>query len=191
MPYAPIAKLCEECGNAFKTRRPQTRYCSKHCTALWVARLRRERDGWRRRPCSVDGCERLRHGQGVCLMHLKRLLRNGTTEATRKRRPVGMSVSEWFMSFVDKGDGQGCWVWQGNVNVNRNGYGMFYDADAKRKVYAHHYLVAPGPTLDEANGVRMEYDHLCRNVRCVRPEHLELVTATENRHREFAPVDRG
>jgi hypothetical protein len=30
----------------------------------------------------------------------------------------------------------------------------------------------------------MEWDHLCRNVRCVRPEHLELVTPAVNRQRQ-------
>lgn len=38
-----------------------------------------------------------------------------------------------------------------------------------------------------------EIDHLCRNTRCVNPEHLEPVTRAENMRRRhgFAPLPRG
>ena len=134
-----------------------------------------------RKLCSVKNCDRKAHGRGFCLMHLKRVMRHGSTEATRKRRPAGMSVYDWFMSQVDtSGD---CWEWTGPILRKRGGYGMFYDADRNKKMRAHHYLVRALPSRGEAGGVKMEYDHLCRNVRCVRPEHLEMVTAAENRRR--------
>ena len=115
-------------------------------------------------------------------MHLKRVLNHGSPESLQKRRPADMSVHDWFMSQVDQsGD---CWIWQGPVMKKRGGYGSFYDSNKGKKVRAHHFLVPPLPTRDEANGVKMEYDHLCRNVLCVKPKHLEMVTATENRHRE-------
>lgn len=111
-------------------------------------------------------------------MHYKRVLKRGTTEAQRQRRPAGMAVRDWFMSKVEKTET--CWLWRGNLNRKRGRYGMFYDADTGRKIYAHHYLVPPIPP----GPPKMEYDHLCRTPLCVRPDHLELVTAAENRKRE-------
>lgn len=72
--------------------------------------------------------------------------------------------------------GDECWQWTGSGTLN--GYGQF--AVRGRKIYAHRYmydlLVAPIPS-------GMQLDHLCRVRRCVRPDHLEPVTARENQLR--------
>ena len=96
-----------------------------------------------------------------------------------------MPVHDWFMSKVDVIE-SGCWEWRGYINRKR-GYGIFYDADKGQKVYAHHYLVPLLPRYEDV-GVKMEYDHLCRNIICVNPEHLEIVTKTENLRRQFAAL---
>ena len=175
---------CEICGKEFRTRRPETVTCSGPCTGKLSVQTRREIDpAYRRNRCSEDNCHRPSHGRGLCLMHLKRVLRHGTPEAERERRPVGMTVRDWFMAKVAVNTETGCWEWQGNIARKRHGYGTFYNSETKKKVYAHHFLVSPLPTREEA-GAKMEYDHLCRNVVCVRPEHLEMVTAAENRGRQ-------
>ena len=126
-----------------------------------------------RQMCSLsDG--RQAHSGGLCLMHHKRLLNHGSTESLRKQKPLGLSVSEWFTSRLDK-SGE-CWLWTGPV-LKRGGYGVMWDGE--KKIRAHHYLIGkPSPG--------MEYDHLCRNILCVRPEHLELVSPRENRLRQWA-----
>ena len=48
---------------------------------------------------------------------------------------------------------------------------------AHRVTYRH--LVGPIPA-------GMQVDHLCRNRTCVNPDHLEPVTASENRRRAMA-----
>ena len=119
-------------------------------------------------------------------MHYKRWRNHGSYEAARKQRPAGMSVRDWFMSQVDQQPGDdGCWLWCGPVLRKRGGYGVFYDAGQGKKIRAHHFLVPLLPSRAEA-GAKMEYDHLCGNVLCVRPDHLEMVTATENRRRAWA-----
>lgn len=75
-----------------------------------------------------------------------------------------------------------CWVW--TARLNPKGYGQFsWSHDGKRTWFAHRvsYLLFNGPIPDGA-----EVDHLCRNRRCVRPSHLEVVTHAENVRRAAA-----
>lgn len=78
-----------------------------------------------------------------------------------------------FAAKVDVRPG-GCWLWSAAVDKT-TGYGKFY-ADGK-VVNAHRwaYLNLVGPIPDGYT-----VDHLCRVRRCVRPSHLEAVTAREN-----------
>jgi hypothetical protein len=67
-----------------------------------------------------------------------------------------------------------CWVWTAAVNLH--GYGMFTRGDGRGQVAhrtAFEEIVGPVP-----EGLCL--DHLCRNRRCVRPDHLEPVTFREN-----------
>ena len=81
-----------------------------------------------------------------------------------------------FWSKVDKSEG--CWLW--TAHRNQKGYGIFWFSKPKRGVSAHRfaYELASGPIPDG-----LQLDHLCRNPTCVRPDHLEPVTALENTRR--------
>jgi hypothetical protein len=74
----------------------------------------------------------------------------------------------------------GCWLWQGASN-NR-GYPTF-TLTGGDKVYAHRFAYehAVGPIPDG-----LELDHLCHQPLCVNPQHLEPVTAEENKRRRLA-----
>lgn len=65
-----------------------------------------------------------------------------------------------------------CIDWAGRLN--RQGYGRIGWDLAHRRAYEQ----SVGPVPDG-----MELDHLCRNARCVNPDHLEPVTREENMRR--------
>lgn len=69
----------------------------------------------------------------------------------------------------------GCWVWDGHCNTG--GYGQFRLGGPKMML-AHRYyyekLVGPIPENHELH-------HVCRNRKCVNPEHLQPVTRQSHR----------
>ena len=67
----------------------------------------------------------------------------------------------------------GCWEWVGYVNYK--GYGCLSLRGREYKVHRLMYETYVGPIPEG-----MVTDHLCRNRRCVNPDHLEPVTIGEN-----------
>lgn len=68
----------------------------------------------------------------------------------------------------------GCWEW---TRSKVSGYGRKVDPLTGKLVMAHRWF------YEQRNGEiseGLELDHLCRNRRCVNPEHLEAVTRTVN-----------
>lgn len=74
----------------------------------------------------------------------------------------------------------GCWEWTRSCYAN--GYGKFYVNG--RDIKAHRFAYQ---TLRGAIPVNLEIDHLCRNRKCVNPDHMELVTRGENIRRGLLP----
>ena len=86
---------------------------------------------------------------------------------------------DWEASVWKKVDASGdCWLWTGYITPL--GYGTLTVRRLGRGFKAHRLvyelLVGPIP-------VGLELDHLCRNTRCVNPDHLEPVTHAENMRR--------
>ena len=72
--------------------------------------------------------------------------------------------------------GDGCWEWQNSIQSN--GYGKVLYNNKMRWAHRVVYELLVGPIPGNR-----ELDHLCRNPKCVRPEHLEVVTHKENMRR--------
>lgn len=96
-----------------------------------------------------------------------------------------------FWSMVDRGhpSGCGCWLWLGAPN--QSGYGGFTRTlrpGVKRRVLAHRFayelLVRPIP-----EGLTL--DHLCEQTLCVRPDHLDPCTPSENLRRRHWRAKNG
>lgn len=68
-----------------------------------------------------------------------------------------------------------CWEWVGGKS---HGYGYF--SIGKKLVRAHRFLYE---LYKGKIPIGLDLDHLCRNRKCVNPEHLEPVTRRENMNR--------
>lgn len=77
-------------------------------------------------------------------------------------------------------DGSGCFVWQAGVSTQ--GYGKFKVGGKTALAHRWNYQRVKG---EIPKG--MVLDHLCRNRRCVNPEHLEVVDTRENVLRGVGP----
>lgn len=77
----------------------------------------------------------------------------------------------------------GCWEWTAAL-VNSDGYGAFYydgNRSGRAHRYAYQHYIGPIPE-------GLTIDHLCRNRKCVNPDHLEAVTNKENLRRGESPT---
>jgi hypothetical protein len=103
-------------------------------------------------------------------------------EKEKKRRDP---EKEWpFWDRVEKTEG--CWLWKG-AHRGARGYGVIIRGG--RQIYAHRwaYEQTYGPIADG-----LHVHHRCGSPACVRPDHLEVVSAS--RHREITrpePWNRG
>lgn len=76
----------------------------------------------------------------------------------------------------------GCWEWQGATCGGRGNYGQFHNKG--KHIMAHRFA------YNELRGSipkGYEIDHLCRNKCCVNPDHMEVVTRSENTKRGLIP----
>jgi len=71
----------------------------------------------------------------------------------------------------------GCWEWTGSTK-GKGGYGQIVVGG--RTYWAHRWM---WERLRGPIPFGFQIDHLCRNPRCIRVEHLELVTGLENLRR--------
>lgn len=80
-------------------------------------------------------------------------------------------------------DHNGCWIWTGRQNSS--GYGRAGWGEGSRVAYVHrityHLLVDAGaPVFPGRAAGTAQVDHLCFTPACCNPDHLELVTPSEN-----------
>lgn len=95
--------------------------------------------------------------------------------APKRRQPI-----ERFIEKTEALD-NGCIEW--TAYVGENGYGRFYVDGRGALAHRWSYQFHVGPIPDG-----LVIDHLCRNTRCVNPDHLEPVTNAENVLRGMGPL---
>ena len=96
--------------------------------------------------------------------------------------PRGRNAADWRTRFDGswKRAESGCWEWIGCIT--RDGYGQISIDSRNRMAHRVAYELYVGPI---AHGLHL--DHLCRNRRCICPDHLQAVTPQVNFHRSTSP----
>lgn len=72
-------------------------------------------------------------------------------------------------------DNNNCWNFKGGLC---KGYGVIKRLGKTYPAHRYYYQKYKGIIP-----IGLQIDHLCRNTKCVNPEHLEVVTRTENMRR--------
>lgn len=99
---------------------------------------------------------------------------------TKPTPPMTDEQAERFWSRIEVNQPSGCWEW--TAGTFTGGYGQFRIGDRTWQAHriAYSTLIHPIPE-------GMVTDHLCRNPRCCNPDHLQIVTNTENTNRNYSP----
>lgn len=130
--------------------------------------------------CVVEDCNKeiFSKANRLCGMHYYRLLRNGSVETDEQpKRKAALNWHQRFWNHVNKTSD--CWEW--TSALDNDGYGIIQLSQPVRmnkKAHRISYELSVGPIPEG-----MTIDHLCRNKKCVNPEHLEVVTGSENAKR--------
>lgn len=131
------------------------------------------------RTCSIQGCERPRHGATWCHAHYRRHQKYGDPLALAQpsSRHHDLTLAERFWAKVDRSAGpDGCWPWL--AGRNHQGYGRFR-IGGRGSPTAHAHRVA----WEVANGAipaGLLACHQCDNPPCCNPSHLFLGTTPDN-----------
>lgn len=169
-----------DCGRSVNARGVCKRHyyrLSRYGDPLGVPAVRTPRPPKPKAACSIDECDVVVYARGLCEKHYARVRRHG---ATHDKRAESQDPVLRFEARVDRtSTPDGCHLWTGPPN--NAGYGYF-KLDG-RSIGAHVAACLLG-------GIEVppghEPDHLCRVPMCVRLDHLEVVTAAENKRRANA-----
>lgn len=122
--------------------------------------------------CRYPGCTNSTRAKGLCVGHYAQRRRGASLEPLQ---PYDSTIESRFSLKVAKQRQiDGCWLWTGWVGDD--GYGRLRVGKTQKLAHVVAWFIEHDTWPDED----LELDHLCRTRRCVRIEHLELVTHAEN-----------
>ena len=123
------------------------------------------------RTCTFPECAKQHHARGYCWGHYEQWKRGRTLVPIRLMERPGTPLAVRLENrTADEGE---CRVWTGFRN--KDGYGVMNNTSGARLVHRAAYELVHGPTPPG-----MVIDHMCHNPACVRVEHLQAVTPSEN-----------
>jgi hypothetical protein len=86
-------------------------------------------------------------------------------------------ILERFLAKIDIKE-NGCWEWQGTID--EKGYGLFWNGVKTIRAHRYSYEWFNQYKLPKYDPNGLQLDHLCRNRKCLNPNHLELIMHYKN-----------
>lgn len=120
------------------------------------------------RKCSFSECDRPSRSRGLCVGHYYQLRQGQELRLLRAQ----VTPEQRFWKNVYKTES--CWEWTSSIN-KVNGYGYFRIDGRFRLAHRVAWNFTNGPIPEG-----MDIDHRCANRKCVRPDHLRVVTRSQN-----------
>ena len=102
----------------------------------------------------------------------------------RPQNPIGRFLEK--VEFPLKNNPTRCWVWVGSCGgyTDRNNYGRFWYKEHNVSAHRFSYQFISKKQIPDG----YEIDHLCKNTRCVNPEHLQPLPHSENSNHSDNPM---
>jgi len=126
--------------------------------------------------CSVAGCTAAHIAKGYCWKHYQRVRAHGDPHAFRPPGPAAKvrarRMALFWTQLEQRGD---CWHYVGSRGGQGEPYGRHVVDGKSWLVHRLSWEEMVGPIPDG-----LTIDHLCRNTRCVNPDHLEPVPGSVN-----------
>ena len=92
------------------------------------------------------------------------------------------SLLERFLEKCKSSKDNECCIWNGGC-IPPRGYGYIHVNRIRKYAHRVSYELFVGPIPEG-----LHIDHLCNNVECVNPKHLEAVTNKENHRRQVLQI---
>lgn len=176
MPTSSNSRLCTQPGCEQK----------HHARGLCINHYRQQRNRESRlqQPaqspsvCEVDYCPDLAETAGLCSKHYTNMKRHGTYEAPRPRPTAGRGTGdpvEFIRPKMVVTD-LGCWHFTDRTNLG--GYGSLRYGGKRWQAHRWAWVYLAG--LELPPQPEFQIDHMCVNPACIRPAHLQIVTAKRN-----------
>jgi len=128
--------------------------------------------------CYGPACDRKPVAKGLCNSHWAQLTRHGEL----RQIVTNETILQRFNKNIQE-DENGCWRWIGAgsgknyvAETGEGGYGQLRYAGKSYMAHRWSYEYYNKVTLHKEDTL----DHLCRVTRCCNPEHLEIVSRSEN-----------
>lgn len=121
--------------------------------------------------CAVPSCTESAHARAMCKRHYLQAIRGG--EVRSDRRGMHGTPTERFWHWVEKGEPDACWLWQGKTD--KDGYGTLKDGAKLLRAHRISFEFHKGP-IPDGHLIR----HSCHTPGCVNPRHLSAGTHLDN-----------
>lgn len=132
------------------------------------------------KPCSKCGVEKPNSFHYFYKDHKTNMMRDYCKECSVRRGGKRNELTD-VLNRYEINDETKCWEYTGYVA--KSGYGLFYYQSTSLVAHRVSYQLAYGTIQDG-----LVIDHLCKNKKCINPEHLEAVEQKENINRWFAGI---